>query len=79
MSHQVHWHALRGGRPKQGRERLRRPLRRKILRGQQEGRREDAANGCKRASWRIVWLDIIYRFSHCFDDIHYDTTRGNSV
>lgn len=77
MSHQMYWHALRGGRPEQGRERLRRPLRRKILRGQQKGRGEDAANGCKRASGWNVRLVIIYSSSHCFHDIRYATTPRN--
>lgn len=42
MSREVHQPTVRGGRPQQGRECLYRPLRVEVLRGEQEGRGEDA-------------------------------------
>lgn len=64
MLHEMHRHALLRGRPQQRRERLCRSLRREVLRGEQEGRRENATNGCwSTGSWRFGWIYFAITFA----------------
>ena len=71
MPRQVYQHALYGGRSQQGRERLHRPMRSQVLRGEQEGR--GAASECWRKckwSYRCIWLvksplQVTRRMFHC--------------
>ena len=57
----MHWRPLYRGRAQQRRERLRRPLRRKVLRGQQNHWREAASDGRGRAGVRpeVVHVTIV--------------------
>lgn len=57
-------HAFRRGRSEQGRERLRGPLRCEVFRGEQEGRRENATDGCRcTGCWRTGWFHFTITYT----------------
>lgn len=59
LQQKVHRHRLPRSRPQQGRVRLPRSLRRKVLRGQRQSEREDAGRGAEQGWWRgHVWWHV---------------------